>query len=590
MLFAMVVLGSTAPSITTQPADRTVLVGQKATFSIIAKGTAPLHYQWVKNNITIAGATSASYTTPATTVLDDHSVFLCRFSNSLGKLASRSATLCVQSVKAVLDPNLVCLSIASNWRSLPPNAPLSMNDSITLNQISLLKYYKSLGYTHVYYNVFSGGSTIFSSGKWDCDSGNYTEGNCAVGFRRMKAAMEANGLIMIPMVPSSLTHLDGYIACDPSVSEFYDAENPTSTFASYCATEHNGQTVPNNSSANHVGFVGNYPKVKNTSVDQLVELALKIVNANWGNTALGGKYPKYVHIGHDENGYGTACFIAEGRAKRLLSPTVTKSDLVAREIAYRYKEVQDFLTIRGKNIVTVMLLSDSYEPADLGQYYGLCGDIQSGAGGVFYKIIHDDYIKSATPANQYPIAPNLIAQPWGYSLFDGCYRSTGSLRTANRFDCKFSKKIIANYFSNLGIRYIPLAGEVGSDSQNFLKDTAWVELVKKTTYEWVLASRQNSKFLAGYSLSTWISRYSSGVPIKPNPVYFADMHNPISLKSGFSACLLAFAGWTHPFADSNTGESYSPDFYNLCKYQQSRNNLSWEQDIDYKLSLEPVVK
>src|SRR5207302_1356611 len=56
-----------APSITTHPASQTVTVGQTATFSVVASGTAPLSYQWMKGGTTILGATSLSYTTPATT-------------------------------------------------------------------------------------------------------------------------------------------------------------------------------------------------------------------------------------------------------------------------------------------------------------------------------------------------------------------------------------------------------------------------------------------------------------------------------------------------------------------------------------------
>src|SRR5439155_16624316 len=56
-----------APAITTQPASQTVTAGQTGTFTVAATGTAPLSYQWQKNGASLAGATAASYTTPATT-------------------------------------------------------------------------------------------------------------------------------------------------------------------------------------------------------------------------------------------------------------------------------------------------------------------------------------------------------------------------------------------------------------------------------------------------------------------------------------------------------------------------------------------
>ena len=55
----------TAPSITSQPTNQSVTVGGTASFSVSATGTAPLSYQWSKNNTPINGATSSTYTTPA---------------------------------------------------------------------------------------------------------------------------------------------------------------------------------------------------------------------------------------------------------------------------------------------------------------------------------------------------------------------------------------------------------------------------------------------------------------------------------------------------------------------------------------------
>jgi outer membrane protein assembly factor BamB len=85
----------TAPTIVTQPANQTVIVGQTATFSVTAAGMSPLTYQWQKGATAIAGATSASYSTPTTTASDNGTEFSVVVSNSLGKATSNAATLAV---------------------------------------------------------------------------------------------------------------------------------------------------------------------------------------------------------------------------------------------------------------------------------------------------------------------------------------------------------------------------------------------------------------------------------------------------------------------------------------------------------------
>lgn len=86
------------PSITTHPQSVTVTAGQTATFTVVAAGTAPLAYQWRRNGVDIAGATSASYTTPVTTVADSGAVFTVRVSNASPTAAvSNGATLTVNA-------------------------------------------------------------------------------------------------------------------------------------------------------------------------------------------------------------------------------------------------------------------------------------------------------------------------------------------------------------------------------------------------------------------------------------------------------------------------------------------------------------
>ena len=89
--------GGTVPYITTQPTNQTVTVGQTATFSVAASGTAPLSYQWQKNGSNISGATSSSYTTPATTASDNGATFKVAVSNSAGSATSNTATLTVNA-------------------------------------------------------------------------------------------------------------------------------------------------------------------------------------------------------------------------------------------------------------------------------------------------------------------------------------------------------------------------------------------------------------------------------------------------------------------------------------------------------------
>jgi hypothetical protein len=86
-----------APSITQQPSNQTVTAGQTATFSVTAAGTTPLTYQWQQGTNAISGATSASYTTPATTTSNNGAQFSVVVSNSQGKATSNAATLTVNA-------------------------------------------------------------------------------------------------------------------------------------------------------------------------------------------------------------------------------------------------------------------------------------------------------------------------------------------------------------------------------------------------------------------------------------------------------------------------------------------------------------
>ena len=92
---------STAPSITTQPANQTVARGQRATFTVVATGTAPLTYQWQENGAAVSGAMSSTYTTPPTTSSDNGSQFKVVVSNPMGSVTSNAASLTVTSATLI---------------------------------------------------------------------------------------------------------------------------------------------------------------------------------------------------------------------------------------------------------------------------------------------------------------------------------------------------------------------------------------------------------------------------------------------------------------------------------------------------------
>ncbi len=88
-----------APTITQQPASKTVSVGQSATFTVAASGTQPLSYQWQRNGVNIAGATSASYTVASAAAADSGARLRCVVRNTAGTATSAEAVLTVTSNK-----------------------------------------------------------------------------------------------------------------------------------------------------------------------------------------------------------------------------------------------------------------------------------------------------------------------------------------------------------------------------------------------------------------------------------------------------------------------------------------------------------
>ena len=87
------------PSITTQPAGSTNVVGATANFNVVADGTAPLNYQWQANGTNLVDATNATLTLKNITS-DQDGIYTVTVTNGAGSIISSNAVLSIYATAA----------------------------------------------------------------------------------------------------------------------------------------------------------------------------------------------------------------------------------------------------------------------------------------------------------------------------------------------------------------------------------------------------------------------------------------------------------------------------------------------------------
>ena len=116
-----------APSISTQPSNQAVTEGQPATFSVTVGGTAPLSFQWQRNNVNISGANTSTYSIPTVALADNGARFRCVVSNAFGNATSNEATLTVTA------PPPALFTVVSTDRAVAFDSVTMMRDPFPLN-------------------------------------------------------------------------------------------------------------------------------------------------------------------------------------------------------------------------------------------------------------------------------------------------------------------------------------------------------------------------------------------------------------------------------------------------------------------------
>ena len=166
--------------ITAQPINLTVAQGYPASFTVAASGTVPLSYQWLKNNVAISGATSATYSI-ATVATTDAGSYTVTITNAAGSITSSAATLTVQAFNVLAaNQNVIAgksaafmtgVNLGSTQWQISTDAGVTWTnlsssytyDGVTTNVLEILKVTTAMSKNRYRYQVTINNQTTTSA-------------------------------------------------------------------------------------------------------------------------------------------------------------------------------------------------------------------------------------------------------------------------------------------------------------------------------------------------------------------------------------------------------------------------------------------
>lgn len=118
------------PTITSQPANESVGVGDTAEFTVAATGTGTLSYQWKNgaDDTSISGATSATYSFTAA-LPDNGKTYYCTVTDDDGSIDSNTVTLTV-SASSAYTPTLADANKVLRFTAASPEVTIPTNASV----------------------------------------------------------------------------------------------------------------------------------------------------------------------------------------------------------------------------------------------------------------------------------------------------------------------------------------------------------------------------------------------------------------------------------------------------------------------------
>jgi len=267
----------TPPTITTQPQGQTVVLGETATFNVVATGGIPLSYQWRFNGADIAGATNSSYARAKVGAADagDYSV---RVTNPYGSLLSDSATL-------VVDTNVTLPVIVTQPQSQTVIAGQSATFSVLATNKALLSYQWRLNGAPI---AGATGSSYTRSNVQTGDAGNYS----VVITNIIGAVGSADAELAVHFALTTTASAGGSVSKNPAAASY--APNTVVTLTA----------TPANTNFVFTGWGGDASGTDNplvvtltinksisaTFVSLLAEIVIDNADPGWSNTSPSGTW------------------------------------------------------------------------------------------------------------------------------------------------------------------------------------------------------------------------------------------------------------------------------------------------------------
>ncbi len=205
----------TSPLIGTHPQDQFVTVGESVTLSVAATGPPPLTYQWLKNNVVMAGKTASTLLIPAAQLTDAGNYTVKVTTNGAGFAMSNPGGLSVLNS----PPTVPTLTVLPN-----KSATLAVTLAAAPGQVFTYLWTKVSGTTQNLSGATS--AKLTKAAATNSDTGSYV---CTITPPSNRPSLHAKSVAMdliVLKVPQLRSNIPGTVSLPTGVVGGYYSFNP----------------------------------------------------------------------------------------------------------------------------------------------------------------------------------------------------------------------------------------------------------------------------------------------------------------------------------------------------------------------------